>query len=202
MPPVVRNNLRLDRLAYLLIAGHIILIPAVAAIAEPLCGPFTFNPLPDGDRTQRVSRALARVYAPSATSTEERHEGAATVIQNKPMLLVTAGHVTPKEIAKVNYPDLKDNRFYRATVVARSTNEPSAVGTTPPESRKLDFAVLLVEDPPLSGVEALEVWFDKELDETTHHDLASYARDSQDPLWGEGRAGFGNLHRAISGASA
>ena len=148
------------------------------------CGSFAFSPLGIPDRTRHVERALARVYAPDATTTDH-HEGAATVIHIDPMLLVTAGHVVKGNLAKINFPKL-GNDFYEATVIARSN--PSAL---PPQTQQkaenYDFAVLLVEHPPKAGVEALETWFD-EIDEEKTHDFVGFARDMPTPLWGRNGA--------------
>jgi len=166
------------------IATALIVLSGVAAIAEQ-CGPFTFGS--DSDWKRHIKRALARVHAPDASSPQDRHEGAATVIHLNPMLLVTASHVVPKDTAKISFPNLGDNRLYSITVIARSGRRLSVAGKSAATSSSqiLDFAVLGVDDPPLPGVDALEVWFDQVNEDASHH-LAAYGRDLSEPLWGGG----------------
>ena len=157
-----------------------IFLPAAAA-ASNYCGQYNFNAVNPPDRSRTTKRALARVYAATATPSSN-HEGAATVIRTQPMLLVTAGHVAPQESAQVSFPNLDPKRLYSAKVIARPTKPAGTRVVAEPA----DFAVLHVENPPAGGVSALETWLD-EVNSEIHHDFAGYARDSPDPVLGGGQ---------------
>ena len=172
-------------LASIAIALAALMATCSGALAE-FCGRFNFSTLGKETRGRQVERALAKVYAANATAADQ-HRGAATVIHLHPMLLVTAAHVAPDDSAQIRFPKL-DDKNYRARVVARSTRNTGGLifGPQATGSAGHDFAVLLVEQPPAAGVEALEVWFD-EIDNEEEHDFAGFARDLPRVVWGGGR---------------
>lgn len=183
MPLTAPNNMR-NRYAIILILS----IGAIAATsnvaARAYCGSFLFGKPGNSDRAREVERALARVYAPDALTTAH-HLGAATVIHIHPMLLVTASHVVADDVAKINFPSLGEN-LYSAKVIARSRQRlpvPAMTDQSNATAENADFAVLLVEQAPDVGVQALEIWFE-EVDKENPHDLVGYARDTSAPLWG------------------